>query len=386
MKKLSLILIALILFPTMLSAQYKVKVIHQEPVNLVVNIPGYNDKLAKASMNLNFEFDQETETLVIHMSKGLTDCPYNKVWLIQNEVKVSELAAYAKERGVKLKKDQTFVDQENFLNLSSRTLNPSIQCQNMTFSGVYDLESPDKVKRALDYQMVPLDGEMVLNLSFKPINKSKDVVLILRNPIPMVRESCSKGHAAFVADDVIINIELGRCKDAEQLALAIKEYENIFAAAEEKLIELKKTPSMLKSYREFVLRLYGEIDIDRFAETGCDEVEESYENLMDIMNRINEMTKTYSGGGGTGGGTGTSESCDVKKLNDEIKSITTKLNNLVNDWSLASDAATKANKKATFESTYKSFDDKLNNLPAGCKAKLDAKLLKNYEFVKKLVK
>ena len=59
---------------------------------------------------------------------------------------------------------------------------------------------------------------------------------------------------------------------------------------------------------------------------------------------------------------------------------------MVNDWSLAPDAATKAEKKASFEATYQRFDAKLNELPAGCKGKLDAKLLKNYEFVKKLVK
>ena len=81
-----------------------------------------------------------------------------------------------------------------------------------------------------------------------------------------------------------------------------------------------------------------------------------------------------------------SNDCDTKKLNAEIKSTTTKLNNLVNDWSLASDAASKAEKKAAFESAVKAFDAKLNDLPSGCKAKLDSKLIKNYEFVKKLIK
>ena len=130
------------------------------------------------------------------------------------------------------------------------------------------------------------------------------------------------------------------------------------------------------------MRLYGEIDVDRFAQAGCDEVQDSYDNWMEIMDRISEMGK---GGGGGGGGVPASP-CDVTALNAEIKSTTSKLNNMVNDWSLAPDAATKAEKKASFEAAYQRFDDKLNNLPSGCKAKLDAKLLKNYEFVKKLVK
>ena len=384
MKKLSLILIALLVFPAMLSAQYKVKAVNQEPVDLVVDIPGYNPNVAKASMNLNIEFDQATESLMIHMSKGLTSCPYDKVWLLQHEVKVSELPAYTKSRGVKFKKAKTFTDQENFLNLSTRTLNPSILCQGMTFSGVYDLKAPKKVKKQLDHQMVPLDGTMVLDLSFKVNNKPKVVVLTLRNLIPMNRKG-SKGTAAFVADDITITIELGRCKDAEQMIKTIQEYENMFSIAEEKLIELKKSPSTMKSYKEFILRLYGEIDIDRFDNTGCDEIEASFDNLMEIMDRINEMGKTPVNPNNGGGG-GTPPPCDVKKLNDEIKSTTTKLNNMVNDWSLAPDAATKAEKKASFEATYQRFDAKLNELPAGCKGKLDAKLLKNYEFVKKLVK
>ena len=69
--------------------------------------------------------------------------------------------------------------------------------------------------------------------------------------------------------------------------------------------------------------------------------------------------------------------------NADVKSTTTKLNDLVNDWSMASTPAEKAEKKASFDAIVKSFDAKLNE--ADCK-NLDPKLLKNYEFVKKLIK
>ena len=69
--------------------------------------------------------------------------------------------------------------------------------------------------------------------------------------------------------------------------------------------------------------------------------------------------------------------------NADVKSTTTKLNDLVNDWSMASTPAEKAEKKASFDAIVKSFDAKLNE--ADCR-KLDPKLLKNYEFVKKLIK
>ena len=69
--------------------------------------------------------------------------------------------------------------------------------------------------------------------------------------------------------------------------------------------------------------------------------------------------------------------------NADLKSTTAKLNKLVNDWSMASTPAEKAEKKASFDATIKSFDAKLNQ--SDCK-NLDSKLLKNYEFVKALIK
>lgn len=373
------------LFPAMLSAQYKVKAVHQEPVDLKVTIPGYNERVPSAVMNVRFEFDQETETLLLRMSKGTTQCEYDKIWLPQHDIKVSDMPKYMKERGVKMKKMQTYTDQENFLNLGSRTLAASILPQGMTFSGVYDLKSPKKVKKQLDHQMVPLDGKMELDLSFKITNKARKVTLTLRNPIPMNR-SGKKGVLAYVANDVPITIELGRCKDAEQNIQTIQEYEAMFQVAENKLIELKKSPTTQKAYKDFILSMYNEIDLDRFEQMGCDQIQDSYENLTDCIERIQAMGVKSSGTGGSTGGGEPTPKCDVSSLNNEIKSTTTKLNNLVNDWSLAPDAASKAEKKAAFDAAVKSFDDKLNNLPAGCKGKLDAKLLKNYEFVKKLVK
>jgi len=378
MKRLSLILLALIVFPTMLSAQYKVKAVHEEPIDLKVDIPGYNANVPVASMNVNFLYDQEKETLTVRLSKGTTTCDYNKIWLPQHDITVNEMGSYMKSRGVKLKKAQTFSDQENFLNLSSRTLSASIQAQGMTFSGVYDLKSPKKVKKQLDHQMVPLDGVMELDLVFNVTPKAKNGTLILKNPIPMNRKG-RKGYAAFVADDLTINIEFGRCKNADELINTIKEYNAIFTVAEDKLVELKKSPTTQKGYYNFIVKMYDEIDLDRFESATCDEVQQGFGQLKRTKQRMDDMMRTTPPPPPT-------SNCNVSSLNAEIKSTTTKLNNMVNDWSLAPDAATKAEKKAAFEAAVQKFDGKLNDLPSDCRNKLDAKLLKNYEFVKKLVK
>ena len=358
----------------MLLAQYNVKAVHQEPVNLKIDLKGYNDRLPAASMNAIILFDQTTETLTVRLNKGLNKCDFNKIWLPQHDVIVNEMGKYTKARGVKLKKAKTFVDQENFLNLTNRTLTASIQTNNMTFNGVYDLKSKKKVKKQLDHQMVPLDGAMELCLTFKTNPKAKNATLILKNPVPMNRKG-SKGTAGYVADDVVITVELGRCKNADQLITTIQEYEALFQVAENKVNELKSRPQEQKAYRNFILQEYAVIDTNRFINATCDEVQEHWASLSDCIKRIKKQ-KTIP----------IPDDCDVAKLNKEVKDVTTKLNNLVNDWSLASDAATKAEKKATFDASVQKFDAKLNDLPSGCKGKLDAKLLKNYEFVKKLIK
>lgn len=384
MKKLSLILIAFLLFPAMLSAQYKVKAIHQEPVDLKVTIPGYNNNLPAAVMNVTFEFDQETETLLVRMNKGQTNCEFDKIWLPQHPVTVAEMETYMKSRDIKLRKAQSFKDQENFLNLSSRTLAASIESKGMTFNGVYDLKSKRKVRRQLDHQMVPLDGKMELDLTFNTDKKTKVATLTLHNPIPMNR-SGRRGTVAYVADDVTIDVELGRCKNAEQNIITIKEYEAMFRVAEDKLNDLRKSPTTQKAYAEFALNMAKEIDLERFEAMTCDEIQYSYENLAESIEHIEQIahpknkpstsTEPSSDGG-----------CNVKALNEEIKTNTTKLNNLVNEWSLASDAAAKAEKKAAFDALVQRTDAKINGLSASCKKQLDSKLLKNYEFVKKLVK
>ena len=383
MKRITFFLLSVLFAPAMLFAQLNVSVSTEGSTDLKVTIPGYNERIPAAVMNLKFEFDQETEILTVRMGRPTETPKYDKVWLPQNDIPYAELGSYMNNRGVKMVRTNTFLDQENFQNLSSKTINASIQCTGMSFTGVYDLKSPKKVKKQLDHQMVPLDGKMELDLRFKVFKGVSRTMLKLRNPIVLDR-SGRKGLLAFMDEDIVINIKLERCKDAEQLIQTIQEYEALFQVAEDKLIELKRNPSNQKAYKEFILRELSVIDMSRFRDADCDDVQSSYQSLMDCIDRINAMGT--SSGSGYNSGTQQESSCDVNALNKEIKSTTSSLNNLVNDWSLAGSAAAKAEKKAAFDAAVKRFDDKLNSLPAGCKNKLDQKLLKNYEFVKKLVK
>lgn len=371
----------------MLFAQYQVQVASGEPQTLKVSVPGYNDRIPVAVMTMKFDFNPDDETLLVTMGSGGVASPnYDKVWLPQHAFSFSEMSDYMKNRGLKLRKAQTFVDQENFLNLGSKPLVASITCEGMTFTGTYDLKSPKKVKKELDKQMVPLDGKMQLCLKFKISNNSSDLVLTLHNPIPLHR-SGRKAIVDFLAEDITIDIQLDRCKESRPTLATIEEYVKIFAIGEEKINELKRSSrSLMGKVRGLLLEQYAEIDLKRFQNTGCAEIDDYYDQLEECLQRIKDSEKASPAPTGTSSNQGSGASCDVKKLNAEIKSTTTKLNNLVNAWSMASSPSEKAEKKSSFDATVQDFDTKLEDLPSGCKSKLDSKLLKNYEFVKKLIK
>lgn len=376
MKKITLFLLSVLFAPAMLFAQLDVTVVTGETTDLKVTIPGYNDRIPAAVMNLKFEFDQDSETLLVRMGSAYEKPQYDKIWLPQHDIPYDELGSYMSDRGVKMVRSNNFIDQENFLNLTDKKVNASIQCTGMSFTGVYDLKSPKRVKKQLDHQMVPLDGQMELDLKFKVFKGVSRTVLKLRNPIALDR-SGRKGILGFMGRDVEIHIKLERCKDAEQMIQTIQEYEALFQVALDKINELKRNPSNQKAYREFINREYAVIETSRFRDADCEEVQNSFRNLQNIMDQINSNTPVPPINNGD---------CDVSSLNAEIKSTTNNLNNMVNAWSMAGSAAEKAEKKAAFDAAVQRFDGKLNGLPSGCKNKLDQKLLKNYEFVKKLVK
>ena len=375
MKKLAIILFALM--PAMLFAQYQVQVASGEPQTLKVSVPAYNDRIAAAVMTIKFDFNPDDETLLVTMGSGGVASPnYDKVWLPQHDVAFSELPTYVKNRGLKLKKAQTFVDQENFLNLGSKPVSASIACEGMTFSGVYDLKSPKKERKELDKQMVPLDGKKQLNLSFKIAENRSDLKLTLHNPIPMHR-SGRKAIADFVANDITIDIQLDRCKESRPLLATIDEYVEMFGVGERKLNEMRKSGrSLMDKVKGLLNEQYQTIDIKRFKNSGCPEIDEKCEELESIMERINGIVPPPP--------PPPTDKCGV--TSEDVKTTTNKLNGIVNKWSTASSPAQKAEHKASFDATVKSFDAKLNALSSECKKKIDSKVLKNYEFVKKLIK
>lgn len=370
--------------PAMIFAQKtnQVNVPPQEPTTLKVNIPAYSPNIPAATVHMTYLFDMQAETLQITMnSGGVKSANYSKVWLPQHEFNYSEMPNYTKQRGVKVKKAKTYVDQENFLNLYATPIAAGIKCEGMTFDGRYKIVAPKNKaeKKNLDNQMIPLDGKKSLVLNFKVTPNTENITLTLCNPIPM-KGSC---EMQFKAEDVVINIHLDRCRDNQALIATIKEYENMFKVGDQAVTSMMSSSrSLVPKVQKMLLDQFAAIDAKRFNGTGCAEIQASYDNMMASIEHIKNLNVKIDNKDKED----QPAKCDVKALNAEIKSTTNKLNGMVNEWSLASDAADKAKKKAAFQAAVKAFDDKLNSLPSGCKDKLDKKALSSYDFVKKLVK
>ena len=65
MKRISFFLLLVLFAPAMLFAQLDVTVVTGETTELKVTIPGYNDRIPAAVMSMKFEFDQDSETLLV---------------------------------------------------------------------------------------------------------------------------------------------------------------------------------------------------------------------------------------------------------------------------------------------------------------------------------
>lgn len=385
MKKIAFILLA-ILLPATYFAQYQVMVSDEGPTDYTLSIPGYNQRIPAATMHMRFEYEPETESILVSMGSASAAPDYDKIWLPQHSFAFSEMGDYMKKRGVRINRANTFLDQENFLNLSSKTVAASIESKGMTFDGVYDLKSRKKVRKQLDHQMVPLDGKMELQLRFKVEPRANQMELTLRNPIPMHRKG-SKGIVDFVADDVTIKIKLERCGSSKELIQTANEYVAIFEVAKAKMDELKYSPNTKKGYKDFFMKQVEAINMDRFENATCEEVRDSYDRMMELLDEIDGKVPPKPDPNPKPDPVPDPQPvCDVNALDAEVKATTSKMNNLINDWNLANDAATKKEKKAAFDATIKAFDAKLNSLPKGCKDKLNSKQLKKYEQAKKLIK
>ena len=388
MKKVFILLFA-ILPAWAFAADYSISVNPDHPTKSSVTVKGYNDRIPTADLQLEATYSQDNKTLDIVLNsepkpagkgkadKGKAPAP-EFIWFPQNEVKFDEFKDYFKKRGGALKTSNTFNEQVSAFNLYDTSIKVAAEGKGCSFEGIELTSSQKPSKASIDRQILPLDGSSKMSLSFKLDDGARKVNITLKNPMAMGKGKILDYMGADI--EIEVNLESNFCRDNQQLLAIAQEYLAIFTAGEEKLEELQKSGRALMSKcKELLVEQYARIDIRRFDNSGCEELQFTHDDIVSCMERIKEVETAAVA-------SNENASCDAQALNASIRAATSKLNAAANDWISAKEASVKEAKKASFDSIISETDATISNLSAACKAKLDSKILKNYETAKKLIK
>ncbi len=386
--KNKLFVVLLSLMPALLAAQvreFQIEARSNKPMNTFVTITGDSEIFPPVEMNVIAEYNQEKEHVSLIFGKAITKPAFNSVWLPQEAIAYKDLSSYFKSKGNKLKTSRRFDKQAEQMNLMDRSTEPSISCEGGVFDGLYYVSPQPKLE--MDRRLIPLDGKSSMKIVVRVTNHGNRLVVHVKNPIPLMKDG-KNAEIQYVGNDfdIVVDIRRDYCDENRAMMKSIKEYLVLFTNGENDLKEASRP--MKGKTKEMLLSQFEKIDCERFNNTGCPEIQAKYDELMACIGRINEMEAKPSPGVPTSGGgkDEPQELCDVNKLNRDMERATEQLNNLFNDWSLAKNAESKQAKKDEFDNKVKSTDAMLNALPRSCRNKLDAKIIRNYDFVKKLFK
>ena len=356
-------------------------------------IEGPNDKVAPVTLQVKSDFDAAKGILKLTLIGDDTD-ECNALCLLQEATAFGNLEKYFKQQEGKLSISAFAKEQLKFMNLTEKTALPVLQVTGAQLVGAPVVQTKSGVKAPLQKQILPLDNRSSSVLTLQVEEGIELVTLTLRNPLLLTSDK-GKYELAFVGNDVSadIHVAIDHCASNACLLDQIREYKALFSEGIAIHDETKSsTPSCATKIRQLLLAEYMMVNLNRFRNTKCEEIEAELDTLQTMMNHLKGLRDDTGGGSGGGGvsagqaGTSTTEDCNFKKVNDDLRAAVVKMNTYANDWSSATDAAVKQAKKVAFDSLIKETDAKVNALSPACKKKLDGTSLKNYEMAKKLIK
>ena len=363
-------------------------------------IEGPNDKVASVTMQVKSDFDQEKGVLRLTIT-GDDTAESNALWLLQEPTLYGKLDKYFKQNDGKLSYSSFVKEQMKFMSLDERTTDPVVQVVGGQMTDKMSVQTKEGVKANIQKQILPLDGRSTLTMNLQVSPGIETVTLTLKNPLLLFNKG-GKYDLAFVGKDVSIDfdVKIDYCASRAEMLTQLKEYQKVFGKGEASLKQAQ-SPCADKVKSLLVSEL-TQVDLKRFENTKCDEVEVQLDTLRALFDRITNYEIPQDGGGGgasggvAGGGAGVgggtppagvaADDCNVKKVNDDLKAAVVKMNTYANDWISATDPAVKQAKKLAFDGLVKETDAKLNALTPACRKKVDSGSLKNYEMAKKLIK
>lgn len=370
----------------------------------VLVIEGPNDKVASVTLQVKSEFDQDKGILKLSVT-GDDTSEANALWLLQDPTVYDKLDKYFKQNDGKLSISSFAKEQMKFMNLTEKTAETVIQVVGAQMTDKATIQTKTGVKAQIQKQILPLDARSALVLNLQVTPDIETVTLTLKNPLLLFNNG-GKYELAFVGKDVSVDfdVKIDYCASRAEMLVQLKEYQKVFGKGEASLKQAQSPCS--DKVKSLLVSELTQVDLKRFENTKCDDVEVQLDSLRALFDRITNFEIVQEGGGATGGsggggaaggsgggaGIGGSSStpavddCNVKKVNDDLKAAVVKMNTYANDWISASDPTVKQAKKLAFDGLVKETDAKINALSPACKKKIDSGSLKNYEMAKKLIK
>lgn len=353
-------------------------------------IEGPNDKVAPVTLQVKSDFDQEKGILKLTFTGDNTsEC--NALWLLQEATLYGRLEKYFKQNEGRLSFSSFAKEQVKFMNLGEKNADPVIQVTGAQIIEKMSIQTKEGVKAQIQKQILPLDTRSTMALNLQVAPETKIVTLSLKNPLMLLNKS-GKYELAFIGQEVSMDFDvtIDYCISRVEMLTQLQEYNKVFGKGEAAL-QQAQSPCVDK-IKSLLISELTQLDLKRFENTKCQEVEDQLTALKALLDRITNFETAPNGGGGGAAGAAAgatsspvTEDCNFKKVNDDLKSAVIKMNTYANDWISASDPTVKQAKKLAFDSLIKDTDAKINALSPSCRKKLDSAALKNYEAAKKLI-
>lgn len=358
-------------------------------------IEGPNDKVAPITLQVKSDFNQDKMLLTFTITGDDTkEC--NALCLLQEPAIFGNLEKYFKEREGKLRVSSYAKDQIDFMNLAEKTALEAFQITGGQLVEKPVFKTNQGFKSTVQKQILSLDDHSSVRFTVQVNEGAEEVRLDMHNPLALYVDEFGKYELAFIGKDVsaTFNVVIDYCGPNECLIKQIHEYIAIFTQGEVALKGMKTDDHLgIGKMKSLLISEYNQIDISRFENTKCQQINDSLTTLKALINRINNFEATSSSGGGGGdsglsgqAGAGATSDCNFKKVNEDLKEAVIKMNTYANDWMSATDSAVKQAKKVAFDGVVRETDAKVNALSPACRKKLNPSSLKNYEMAKKLIK
>ena len=265
-------------------------------------IEGPNDKVADVKLQVKSDFDQDKGVLKLTITGDDTsEC--NAIWFLQEPTLFGKLVKYFKQNEGKLSISPFDKEQMKFMNLGEKTTDPVLQLDGVPMTDKMSIQTKEGVKAKIQKQILPLDNRSTLVVSLQVAPETETVTLTLKNPMLLFNKS-GKYKLAFIGKEVSLDFNVTRdyCTPHAEQLVQLQEYIKVFGKGEAAL-EQAQSPCSDK-IKSLLISEFTQIDLKRFENTKCQDIEDQLATLRDLLDRITnfEIAQEGGNGGGVSGG------------------------------------------------------------------------------------